>query len=203
MHADQGVQNNNSMHWMWVNEVDPFMTNGELREVTESSSAIESDSETVVIFNIDRLNDEHPMWLCGTAWEQGQILESNDGLIDSLVNREDRDRLRAKAGSVRNGPSISHANGSAQYQSPIQNMHGLQVEANPAQSVSLIRGWKLLGIQLSLTQIQATLLLHQLSLILASWAASSVIKGWESSVVLQGKELALNLIGLGGTLDRS
>ena len=71
MHADQGVQNNNSMHWMWVNEVDPFMTNGELREVTKSSSATKSDFETVVMFNLDRLNDDHPMWLRGTVWEQG------------------------------------------------------------------------------------------------------------------------------------
>lgn len=34
------------------------MTNGELREVTESSSATESDSETVVMFNFDRLNED-------------------------------------------------------------------------------------------------------------------------------------------------
>lgn len=67
MHADQGVQNNNSMHWMWVNGANLFMTNGELREVTESSSATESDSKTVVMFNVDRLNDDRPVWLYGTA----------------------------------------------------------------------------------------------------------------------------------------
>ena len=47
------------------------MTNGELREVTKSSSATESDSETVVMFNLDRLNDDHLVWLRGAAWEQG------------------------------------------------------------------------------------------------------------------------------------
>ena len=89
------------------------MTNGELKEVTDSSSATKSDSEIVMMFNLDRINDDRPVQLRWTAWEQGQILESTDGLIESLVNREDRDRLRAEAGSVRNGPSISPANGLA------------------------------------------------------------------------------------------
>ena len=61
MHADQGVQNNNWMHWMWVNAASPFMTNGELKEVTESSSVTESDSEIVMMFNLDRLNDDRPV----------------------------------------------------------------------------------------------------------------------------------------------
>ena len=52
---------------MWVNGVGPFMTNGELREVTKSSSATKSDSKTVVMFNLDRLNDDHLVWLCGVA----------------------------------------------------------------------------------------------------------------------------------------
>ena len=86
------------------------MTNGELREVTESSSATESDSETVVMFNLDRLNDDHLIWLRGVAWEQGQIPKSTKGLIDSLVSRVDRDRLQAKFGGSSNGPSICESN---------------------------------------------------------------------------------------------
>ncbi|KAK9985960.1 hypothetical protein SO802_030911 [Lithocarpus litseifolius] len=111
----------------------PVMTNGVLREATGSSSVIESDSKTIVMFNLDRLNDDRPEWLRGNAWEQGQIPESTDGLINSLVNGEDRDRLPAIAGSVRHGPSFNFASGSAHYQSPIQNMHNLQATANLVQ----------------------------------------------------------------------
>ena len=63
------------------------MTNGELREVTKSSSETESDSETVVMFNLDRINDDHLVSLHGATWEQGQIPKSTKGLIDSLVSR--------------------------------------------------------------------------------------------------------------------
>ena len=86
------------------------MTNGELREVTKSSSATESDSEIVVMFNLDRLNDDHLVWLRGAAWEQGQIPESTEGLIDYLVSRVDKDRLRAEFGGSSNGPSIRESN---------------------------------------------------------------------------------------------
>uniref|UniRef100_A0A7N2MIT6 Uncharacterized protein n=1 Tax=Quercus lobata TaxID=97700 RepID=A0A7N2MIT6_QUELO len=128
---------NQNLH---VNGAGPFMMNGELREVTRSSLATESDFEMVVMFNLDRLNKDRPKWLHGTAWEMGQIPESTDGLISSLVNRKDRVRLRAVVGNVRHGPSINSASGSAQYQSPNQHMHGLQTTANPVQLVSLDTG---------------------------------------------------------------
>ena len=51
MHATPENQNNNSLHEMWVNGIGLSLTNGELREATGSSSATESDSETVVLFN--------------------------------------------------------------------------------------------------------------------------------------------------------
>ena len=86
------------------------MTNGELKEVTKFSLATKSDSEIVVMFNLDRLNDDHLVWLCGAAWEQGQIPESTEGLIDSLVSRVDRDRLQAEFGGSSNGPSIRESN---------------------------------------------------------------------------------------------
>nr|POE78111.1 hypothetical protein CFP56_37903 [Quercus suber] len=98
---------------MWVNGLGPVMMKGVLREATGSSLATESDSEMVVMFNLDRLNDDHPKWLRGNAWERGQILESTDELINSLVNGADRDRLQTVLGSVRHGPSINFASGSA------------------------------------------------------------------------------------------
>ena len=100
---------------MWVNGFGPFMTNGELKEPTGSSLPIESDSDMVVLFNLDQLNDNRPEWLRGNAWERGQIPESTDGLNNHMVNREERDRLRAAVGSVRNGPSFISTSGSAQY----------------------------------------------------------------------------------------
>ncbi|XP_030959335.1 uncharacterized protein LOC115981322 [Quercus lobata] len=65
------------MQWMWVNGAGPFMTNGEFREVTESSSATESDFETMIMFNLDRLNEDRPEWLCGFAWERAQYSDPN------------------------------------------------------------------------------------------------------------------------------
>nr|POE90949.1 hypothetical protein CFP56_05321 [Quercus suber] len=140
LHATQENQNNNSLHEMWVNGIGPFFTNGELREATGSSSTTESDSEMVVLFNLDRLNDNHPEWLCGNAWERGQIPESPDRLNNPMVNREERDRLQAVVGNVQSGPSSISASGSAQYQNPTQNMHELHTLPNLNHSVSLDTG---------------------------------------------------------------
>ena len=70
MHATQELQSNNSLHEMWVNGLGSVMTNGVLREAIGSSSITESDSETVVMFSLDRLNDDHPEWLRGNAQER-------------------------------------------------------------------------------------------------------------------------------------
>ena len=104
---------------MWVNGIGPSLTNRELREVTGSSLATESDSETVVLFNLDRLNDNRQEWLRGIAWERGQIPESPDRLNNPVFNRKERVRVRAVVGSMGNGPSFILAGGSEQYQSPI------------------------------------------------------------------------------------
>ena len=60
MSNSQRDQTNGTIHWTWVNEARPFMTNGELREISEASSATVSESETVVMFNLDRLNENRP-----------------------------------------------------------------------------------------------------------------------------------------------
>lgn len=46
---------------------------------------MESDSETVIMFNLDKLNEDRPGWLRRDAWARGQILESTEGSIESLV----------------------------------------------------------------------------------------------------------------------
>lgn len=65
----------------------PFMTNGEMREIPRASSEIESETVTVTMFNLNKLNEEHPEWLCRDAWSRGQILEAPDSLIDLLAQR--------------------------------------------------------------------------------------------------------------------
>lgn len=142
MPSNQEGQNNSIMHWTGVNEVGSFMINGELREVTESSSAIESDSEIVVMFNLDRLNEDWPVWLRGAAWECGQIPKSTKGLIDTLVSKVDRDGLRVEVESSYNGPNSRESNVMAQVQNPIRSFTGLQVETIQAQSVSPDMGLK-------------------------------------------------------------
>ena len=92
-----------------------FMTNRELREETDSTWATKSDSETVVMYNLDKLNDDCPEWLRRDAWNRGQILESIDSLIESLVSRVDRDRLRSDFGSLSSGPHIRRPNNLGQF----------------------------------------------------------------------------------------
>nr|POE69558.1 hypothetical protein CFP56_49333 [Quercus suber] len=137
---DQETQNNSTMQWMWVNGDGPFMTNGEFREVTESSSATKNDFETVVMFNLDRLNEDRPEWLRGFAWERGQIPESTDGLINSLAHRVDRNGIQADLEDLRNGPGIGQPNTLTQTHFTTQSMPGSEVENTPTQTVSLDTG---------------------------------------------------------------
>ena len=56
----------------------PYITTGELRVETDVSSDIESDSDTVRMFNLDMLNEGHPEWLRSDAWDVGQIPEDSN-----------------------------------------------------------------------------------------------------------------------------
>ena len=94
------------------------MTNGELREISEDSSATVSESDTVVMFNLDRLNENRPDKLRGDAWERGQIPESSEGLIDNLGSMLVRDRPKVDAGCPSNGFNLNESNVMAQDQSP-------------------------------------------------------------------------------------
>nr|POF05740.1 dna-directed rna polymerases ii, iv and v subunit 11 [Quercus suber] len=153
----------------------------ELKEVTEYSLATESDSETIVMFNLDILNDDRPVWLRGAAWERVQILESTKGLIDPLVNRVDRDRLWAKFGGLHNGPSIRESNVVAQPQNPTQSINGLQVELLKPNLLALIWVWKLLEPQMLLIHNQVSLLLPQLASGKGQevWQKCGFSEGWE------------------------
>lgn len=71
----------------------PYITIGELRTQTKISLDIKSESETMKMFNLDKLNEGHPEWLHRDAWDMGKIPKSTDSFIHSLVNRVDRERL--------------------------------------------------------------------------------------------------------------
>jgi len=77
-----------------------------LRTQTEISLDTESEFETVKMFNLDKLNEDCPKWLRRDAWDVGQILESTDSFVQSLVNRVDRERLRFEFGSSSTGPRL-------------------------------------------------------------------------------------------------
>ena len=94
------------------------MTNGQLREISEASFATVSESDTVVMFNLDRLNENRPDWLRGDAWERSQIPESSEGLIDNLGSRLVKDRPKVDAGCPSNGSNLNESNVMAQDQSP-------------------------------------------------------------------------------------
>ena len=78
--ASQGSLNeevapNYPLRRTWVDGIGPYITTGELRVQIDVSSNIESDSETMRMFNLDKLNEGRPKWLHSDAWDVGQILE--------------------------------------------------------------------------------------------------------------------------------
>ena len=116
------------------------MTNREFKEVTKSSTATKSDFETMVMFNLDRLNEDRLEWLCGSAWEQGQIPDSTNGLITSLVHRVDRNMIRANLEDLSIGLSRGQPNSLTQTHSITQSMPNFRVENIPTQTISLDTG---------------------------------------------------------------
>nr|POE70532.1 hypothetical protein CFP56_22974 [Quercus suber] len=81
------------------------MTNVVWRDYSRAGSETNSD-ETVVIFNLNRLNKGCPEWVRRDTWGRGQILEDLKPLIEALVQRVDRDRFRLEVGGPRDGPQI-------------------------------------------------------------------------------------------------
>ncbi|KAK7855292.1 hypothetical protein CFP56_028759 [Quercus suber] len=58
------------------------------------------------MFNLNKLNDDRPEVVRGAAWSRGQIPESPDSLIESLVQRVNRGRFKFEIGSSSNGPQL-------------------------------------------------------------------------------------------------
>ena len=58
------------------------------------------------MFNKDNLNNGRLKWVRRDAWDVGQILEDVDSIVQLVVNRVDRDRLRFELVNPNSGPSI-------------------------------------------------------------------------------------------------
>lgn len=87
------------LRWTWVGGEGPCITNGEVREATHNSSETESESLTERYFNLDKLNEERPEVRTGKACRHGQILESPEEVVESLVQRVNRGRCRFERGN--------------------------------------------------------------------------------------------------------
>nr|POE50299.1 hypothetical protein CFP56_48007 [Quercus suber] len=94
-----------NMYWTWVGENGPFMTNGTLRKNSRSNFDTDND-ETVLLFNLDRLNEDCLDWVRRDAWSRGQTPVVPDLFIDNLVQRMDRNRLRFEVGDSSAEPQI-------------------------------------------------------------------------------------------------
>lgn len=98
-----------TLKWTWVDGAGLFITTGEMRDNHPSSSGTESSSATVTMFNLDKLNEDRPEVLQVPAWSHGQIPESFDSLIESLVQRVDWGRFKFEVGnSSSTGPQLIH-----------------------------------------------------------------------------------------------
>ena len=61
------------------------------------------------MFNLNSLNVERLEVMGGATWGRGQIPESPDSFIDSLVRRVDRGRFRFEIRSLSNGPQLGRS----------------------------------------------------------------------------------------------
>ena len=81
----------------------PFITNGILREPPLPHSDSESDFITAVMFNLDALNEVRPEVMPNSTCDRGQILESPNSFVETLVQWVDRGRFRFDLGDSSNG----------------------------------------------------------------------------------------------------
>jgi len=97
------LPSSSNLHWTWVGDNGPFMTNGSLRENSRSSFATDND-ETVLMFNLYRLNKDCPEWVRRNAWSGEQIPEMPVLYFEDLIQRVDRNRFEVNGSS--DGPQI-------------------------------------------------------------------------------------------------
>lgn len=106
MRAPWDPPKDSSLKWTWLANFGPFITNGEVRDSQTLSSDTESDSVTVTMFNLNKLNDVKPEIIQGSTWEKGHIPESLDSFVESLMQRVDRRRFHFELGESSTGPGL-------------------------------------------------------------------------------------------------
>lgn len=94
------------MKWTWIADSGHFITNAEIRESQPLASDTKSDSVTVTIFNLDKLNDVIPKVRQWSTWDRGLIPESPDSLFESLVQQVNRGRFHFELGEPSAGPML-------------------------------------------------------------------------------------------------
>ena len=99
-HASIGLK------WTWIGQDGHFLTTGDLRDTNQDSSETESESLTTTLFYLDSLNESRPEAMQGTRWTHGQIPESPDFVIRSLVQRVNRGQLRFDMGDSSLDPRL-------------------------------------------------------------------------------------------------
>lgn len=100
--------NDSNLKWTWIEGSDPFITNGQSCNSQFEASDTESDT-TVVMFNLDALNEERPEARQDQGWAKGCIPESPDSFIESLVHRVNRGRFRFELGGSSHGLSLIYS----------------------------------------------------------------------------------------------
>ena len=79
------------------------------------------------MFNLDKLNEDRPEWVCSTAWHGRQILDSTVSMGDSMVHGSNRDGMRFELGSSSSGPRFQRSQDVGQGQSKALHVTDLLV----------------------------------------------------------------------------
>ena len=93
-----------TLRWSWIGEEGPFITTGFLQDNQHLVSDTESESSTTILFNLDSLNRDKPKVLPASIWNMGQILESLDFIVETLISWVNQDRLRFERGETSKRP---------------------------------------------------------------------------------------------------
>ena len=76
------------------------------------------------MFNLDNLNSVRLEVLPNSNWNRGQIIESLDSFIESIVRRVDRDRIKYEIGESSTGPHLAQPHGLTSVQTLLAQQHG-------------------------------------------------------------------------------
>ncbi|KAL0014775.1 hypothetical protein SO802_001844 [Lithocarpus litseifolius] len=98
-----------NLKWTWIEGSGPFITNGLTTHPQFKASGFESDT-TVVMYNLDKLNEERPKAMQDQGLAKGCIPKSSDSFIESLVQRVNCGRFRFELEGSSHGPSMIDPN---------------------------------------------------------------------------------------------